>query len=112
MTSINPSPLGRAASVGTLLTNSPKRAPGALAPRGIIKGAQGPRVQLLHGLTCTRNGTDLCADSATPNTTVSCTPKKREGGASLGTDSPTRPTSASSGALGGARLDLHLDLNI
>ena len=64
MTSINPSPLERAASVGTLLTNSPKRAPGALAPRGIIKGAQGPRIQLGNGLTRTKQKTDLYADDA------------------------------------------------
>src|ERR1700751_563108 len=64
MTSINPSPLERTASVGTLLTNSPKRAPGALAPRGIIEGAQGPRIQLGNGLTRTKQKTDLYADDA------------------------------------------------
>src|ERR1700747_825245 len=72
MTSINPAPLERAASVGTLLTNSRKRAPRAFTPRGIVKGAQGLRVQLGNGLTRTKQKTDLCADDAKLYSRVSC----------------------------------------
>src|SRR5215471_11424097 len=83
MTSINPSPLERAASVGTLLTNSPKRAPGALAPCGIIKGAQGPRIQLGNGLTRTKQKTDLYADDAKLCSTVSCIEGRPSAGGEL-----------------------------
>jgi hypothetical protein len=69
--------------VGTLLTNSPKRAPGALAPRGTNKGAQGPRVQLGNGLTRTKQKTDLGADDAKACTTVSCTEGRRYAGGEL-----------------------------
>jgi hypothetical protein len=40
--------------------NSWKRAPGGMAPRGIIKGTQGPRVQLLTGLHAPRKDQPLC----------------------------------------------------
>jgi hypothetical protein len=64
MTSINFLPQKCAASMETLSVNSTKRAPGALTPRGTIKGAQGLRVQLGNGLTRTKQKTDLYADDA------------------------------------------------
>jgi hypothetical protein len=44
--------------------NSPKRAPEALTPRGIIKGINVSRVQLERGLARTKYKTDLGADDA------------------------------------------------
>src|SRR6516164_9925147 len=66
MTSINPSPPERAASVGTLLMNSRKRAPEALAPRGTIKGAQDPRIQLRNGLRRTKERPTSVPTTAKP----------------------------------------------
>src|SRR6516225_8653577 len=60
-----PSP-DRAAGVGTLSMNSHKQAPGALAPRGIVKGAQGPRVQLRNGLRRTKERPTSVPTTAKP----------------------------------------------
>src|ERR1700741_3545407 len=83
MTSINSLPQKRAASVGTLLKNSRKRAPGALMPRGIIRGAQGPRVQLPNGLHAPRRRPTSVLTTRKRCSTVSCTEGRRYAGGEL-----------------------------
>src|SRR6516164_5748870 len=83
MTSINPSPPERAASVGTLLKNSRKRAPGALVPRGIIRGAQGLRVQLPNGLHAPRRRPTSVLTTRKRCSTVSRTEGRRYAGGEL-----------------------------
>src|ERR1700739_278041 len=83
MTSINSLPQKRAASVGTLLKNSRKRAPGALVPRGIIRGAQGPRVQLPSGLHAPRRRPTSVLTTRKRCSTVSCTEGRRYAGGEL-----------------------------
>src|SRR5215469_674409 len=93
MTSIYSLPQKRAASGETLLTNSTKRAPRALAPRGTTKGAQGLRVQLGNGLRAPRRRPTSVLTTRRPYTTVSCIEGRRHAGGELGSNGrqPARP---------------------
>src|SRR6516165_6751662 len=84
MTSIYSLPQKRAASGETLLTNSTKRAPRALAPRGTTKGAHGLRVQLGNGLRAPRRRPTSVLTTCKRYTTVSCIEGRRHAGGELG----------------------------
>src|SRR6516225_3460798 len=84
MTSIYSLRQRRSASGETLLTNSTKRAPRTLAPRGTTKGAQGLRVQLGNGLRAPRRRPTSVLTTRRPYTTVSCIEGRRHAGGELG----------------------------